>query len=350
MNTPELALPAALTAPDRRSRINALDVIRGFALCGILLVTIPPIASIGDDTVVGHVSSSVNWLGLFTAHRFFPIFSLLFGIGFALQMRSATGRARRPRLILMRRLLVLLGIGLLHFLLWPGDILTAYALVGLVVLLPATWLPRWAGAGLATALIAVSLATGDDRFTLVAGLFLLGSALVGYGVVDRIERSTRVPLVLGLLLAAAAAPLVWVQATADLSDAQFSSVMSASGLLLAGVYICTLLILLRTPLRRALETVFAPLGRMALTNYLTATILVTVISLGVGGSPHSWPSTQILLIAAAVLTLQWAWSTLWLRRFRYGPVEWLWRWATWSRRPAMRHLSRPTCGARAGST
>lgn len=336
-NAPQLAPPPALPAPDRPSRINALDVVRGLALCGILVVNIPPIASTGADMMTGVAGSSDDWLGLFTVHRFFPIFSLLFGIGFALQMRSATGRSARPRLILARRLLVLLGIGALHFLLWPGDILTTYALVGLVVLLPSTWLPRWAGAGLAAALIAAALALGGDRLVLVAGLFLLGVALVRYGVVDRIEQSTRVPLALGLVLAAAAAPLMWAQVAADLSDAQFGRVVNAAGLLLAGVYICTTLVLLRTPMRPVLRAVFAPLGRMALTNYLAATVLVKTISLATGGAAEEWSSVQIVGIAGAVLTVQWLWSTLWLRRFRYGPVEWLWRWATWAHRPTMRH-------------
>jgi uncharacterized membrane protein YeiB len=332
--TPERALPAAPPNVDRR-RINALDVVRGLALCGILLVNIPPIASTGADVMTGVEGSSDDWLGLFTVHRFFPIFSLLFGIGFALQMRSAIGRVPRPRLVLARRLLVLLGIGVLHFLVWPGDILTTYAVVGLVVLLPSIWLPRWAGAGLAAALIATSLALGGDRLVLVAGLFLLGATLVRYGVVDRIEQSTRVPLALGLVLAVAAAPLVWAQVHADMSDTAFGRVVNAAGLLLAGVYLCATLLLLRTPLRPILQTALAPLGRMALTNYLTATLLVKAISLATG-SAQSWPAARILLIAAAVLAVQWLWSTLWLRRFRYGPVEWLWRWATWAKQPALR--------------
>ncbi|WP_112134423.1 DUF418 domain-containing protein [Glycomyces dulcitolivorans] len=333
-NTSQIASPP--TTPTARARIDALDVVRGFALCGILVVNIPPIASIGGPVTTGLSGSSEDWLGLLTVHRFFPIFSLLFGIGFALQMRSAAGRVPRPRLVLARRLLVLLGIGVLHFLVWPGDILTTYAVVGLAVLLPATWLPRWAGAGLAAALIATSLVLGGDRLVLVAGLFLLGAALVRYGVVDRIERSTRVPLVLGLVLTAVAAPLVWAQVDADLGDVLFGRVVNAAGLLLAGVYICAVLVLLRTPLRTVLHTAFAPLGRMALTNYLTATLLVGAIGLAIGGSPHDWPAAQVLLIAAAVLIVQWLWSTLWLRRFRFGPVEWLWRWATWARRPALR--------------
>jgi len=334
--TPQSLAPAQAPPAAARERIGALDVVRGFALCGILLVNIPPIASTGQEVMVGVAGASDDLLGLFTVHRFFPIFSLLFGIGFALQMRSAAARVPRPRLILLRRLLVLLGIGVLHFLLWPGDILTTYALVGLLVLLPSTWLPRWAATALAGLLIAGSLALGGDRLLMVGGLFMLGSVLVRFGVVDRIEESTRVPLLLALVFGAVAAPLVWAQVGADLPDRQSGMVVNAAGILLAGLYVCAMLVLLRTPLRPGLATVFAPLGRMALTNYLTATVVVTAASLTFGDALRHLTSGEVVAIAGAVLGVQWVWSVLWLRRFRFGPLEWLWRWATWARRPALR--------------
>jgi uncharacterized membrane protein YeiB len=326
-----------MTSPGR-PRIGALDVVRGFALCGILLANVQPIAHVGDVAVSGSSTSTEDaWMGLLVEQRFFPIFSLLFGVGFSLLLSSAAGRAARPRLVLLRRLLVLLGIGLVHFLLlWHGDILSTYAIIGLLVLLPSTWLPRWAVAGLAAALVATSLIIGGDKIVLVAGLFLLGSALVRYGVIDRIEQSTRVPAVLGLVLAVGAAPAVWVQAGSQSGDVRFGLSMAGAGLLVAGVYVCALLVLLRTPLRPALQAVFAPLGRMALTNYLTATILVLTVGHVLGGPPDKWSSTTVLLIADAILTAQWLWSTLWLRRYRQGPLEWLWRWATWAQRPPLR--------------
>ncbi|WP_155349010.1 DUF418 domain-containing protein [Acrocarpospora pleiomorpha] len=321
-----------------RPRIAALDVVRGFALCGILLANVQPIANAGDLVVAPSMGGSDgSWLGLFVAQRFVPIFSLLFGVGFSLLLESAAERVTSPRLILLRRLLALLVIGLAHlFLLWQGEILTAYAIIGLLVLLPSTWLPRWTVAALAAVLIATSLIMGGGPL-LVVGLFLLGSALTRYGVIGRMENSTRIPAMLGLLLAAAAVPLVWVQSGLSFDDPSFRFILPAAGLLLAGTYICGLLVLLRTPLRSLLQAIFAPLGKMALTNYLTATILVLAISPIIGGLPNTWPSTTIVLIAGAILTIQWLWSTLWLRRYRQGPIEWLWRWATWAHRQPLRH-------------
>lgn len=314
-----------------RPRISALDVVRGFALCGILVANVQPIANAGA-LVVRHSSAIGAWPGLFVDQRFFPIFSLLFGVGFSLLLNTAAHHVARPRLVLLRRLLVLLAVGLAHhLLLWQGDILAVYAVVGLVVLLPSSRLPRWSVAGLAVVFIVSSLLFGGGNFSLVPGLFLLGSALTRYGVVDRVEQSTRTPAVLALILAVAAVPLLWLQITSGDPRA-----FAGAGLLMAGAYVCVFLVLLRTPIRQGLQIVFAPLGRMALTNYLTATALVLAIAHLVGGRPDTWSGATVLSIAGGILACQWVFSTVWLRRYRQGPLEWLWRWATWVRRPPLR--------------
>jgi uncharacterized membrane protein YeiB len=138
---------------------------------------------------------------------------------------------------------------------------------------------------------------------------------------------------LGLVFAAGAASARWIQANvqtgAGTTQPSFTSTLA--DLLLAGVYVCALLVLLRTPLRPVLRAVFAPLGRMALTNYLTATLLVLAAT-HVLGLPIGHSLTAAYLTAGAILTAQWLFSALWLRRFRQGPLEWLWRWATWAHR------------------
>ncbi|WP_214316990.1 DUF418 domain-containing protein [Nonomuraea sediminis] len=315
---------------ETRRRIAALDVVRGFALCGILLANIRPIANL-DGVILQHGEpDSPAWIGLFVEQRFFPIFATLFGVGFSLLVGSAADRTTRPRVLLLRRLLVLLAVGLAHmFLLWRGDVLTYYALSGLLVLLPSTWLPRWAVALLAVAVCAVTIAFSGGGYMLSPGLVLAGSALVRYGVIDRIETSTRGPAVVGLVLAAAAVPALWAQ-----ERSQSPALFAVAGLLIAGVYCCALLLLLRTRLRAALQTLFAPLGRMALTNYLSATALVLTIA-HLYGRPQDWSWPAVYLITGGILALQWAWSTLWLRHHLYGPLEWLWRWATWLRRPPL---------------
>ncbi|MGW0432589.1 DUF418 domain-containing protein [Micromonospora sp. NPDC003197] len=325
---PASGQPGAAALSASRPRIIALDVLRGFTLCEILLANIQLIANSGTAVETQPMGAWDPWLGL-------PIFSLLFGIGFSLLLDSAAHRVARPRLVLLRRLLAMLVIGFVHMLLWPGEILTKYALVGLLVLLPSTWLPRWAVASLAAVLIPAALIVGGGPL-LIAGLFLLGSALVRYGVIEQVERSTRGPLLLGLVFAAGTAAALWVHANlltgADTMQPSFAS--NLADLLIAGVVVCALLVLLRTPLRPVLRAVFAPLGRVALTNYLTATLLVLAAS-HLLGLPIGQSLTVAYLVAGAILTAQWLFSSLWLRRYRQGPVEWLWRWATWARRPSL---------------
>lgn len=314
-----------------RSRIVALDVVRGFALCGVLLANVQPIAAAGAPPVAP-LQDGLSWHGLLVGQRFYPIFSVLFGVGFALLVRSAEERAARPRLVLLRRLLALLAVGLAHHvLLWQGDILAVYAVAGLVVLLPSTWLPVKAVAWSSAALLVAALVLGGGPFAMVPGLFLLGAALTRYGVIDRIEDGVRVPALVGLSCAALAVPVVALQA----QQVRPGLTVTLGGLLIAGVYVCLLLVLLRTPLRGALQAVFAPLGRMALTNYVSATVLVLAVSPLVDGPAHAWPGRAVFGIAGGILLVQWCWSVLWLRRFGQGPLEWLWRWATWARRPAL---------------
>jgi uncharacterized membrane protein YeiB len=74
---------------------------------------------------------------------------------------------------------------------------------------------------------------------------------------------------------------------------------------------------------------------MALTNYLSATLLVLAAS-HILGLPIGRSLTAAYLAAGAILAAQWLFSALWLRRYRQGPLEWLWRWATWARRPPLR--------------
>ena len=327
-------------------RIVALDVLRGFALCGILLVNTGPVTHFGwelESPVPVTLTDPSGWLQLLVAQRFFPVFSLLFGIGSSLFLASAARRAPRPRVLLLRRLLVLLPLGLAHQLLHPGEALTVYAVVGLLVLLPSSWLPRWVVAAGAAGLLGAALVLAGGGIALVPGLFLLGSALVRYGVVARVGGSTRVPLLLFAGFAAASVPaLAWQ--LQDLAGSGFTRSSAVAGLLLAGAYVTGVLVLLRTRAARLLQAAFAPLGRTALTGYVAATPMLVLAGhlLDLPGS-RSWAT--VLAVCAVLLPLQWASSVLWLRRYRHGPLEWAWRSVTWwQRQPLRRDREQPRRG------
>lgn len=132
---------AAPTAPGER--IVLLDVLRGFAIFGILVYNMAyfsaplylPMAGQrwGEGAVDRLVELSVRFL---VQGKFYSLFSFLFGLGFALQLRRAEDRGARFAPLYRRRLLALLMIGLFHgFLIWMGDILTVYALLGFFLFL-----------------------------------------------------------------------------------------------------------------------------------------------------------------------------------------------------------------------
>jgi uncharacterized protein len=141
--------------PNERAQV--IDVLRGFALLGILLMNIEgfvgPLmrALTGLDTTLSGADLVVDGLiYILVQGKFYTLFSLLFGAGFAMILQRAEQRGSAGGWLFFRRSLVLLGIGLLHFIfLWSGDILTFYALIAFVLLLffrrtPQSRLPKWA--------------------------------------------------------------------------------------------------------------------------------------------------------------------------------------------------------------
>ncbi|MFI5844740.1 DUF418 domain-containing protein [Catenuloplanes sp. NPDC051500] len=308
------------TAAPARARVDALDALRGFALCGILLVNIPwQIITVR----MTYDAPAARLLELTVHGRFFPIFSFLFGVSFALFLDSAATRTRHPRVVLLRRLVVLGLFGLAHLQLHSGEALLPYAIVGIVILLPASWLPRPVLLALAVLALAGGVLAGGGTL-LIPGLFLIGLAAVRYGVIDTLaQRRTSIAVLCGLSVAGVVPATIWQHAApAD------EVAVTVAGLLGAIAYGTGLLLFLRTRAGAAVQRVLAPLGRMALTNYLTATLIAAVAGPLIGLT-HSAHYGRMVLLACAVLAAQAVCSHYWLARHRYGPAEWLWRYATW---------------------
>ncbi|MCX7854259.1 MAG: hypothetical protein N2383_15940, partial [Caldilineales bacterium] len=124
-------------------RIRILDILRGFALFGILFVNMPlfnrPFQSLffpADPATPWHERAAEWLIHALGEGKFYSLFSLLFGLGLVLLMERVEGRGGRFIPLYLRRLLVLLGIGVVHaFFIWAGDILIMYALFGFVLLL-----------------------------------------------------------------------------------------------------------------------------------------------------------------------------------------------------------------------
>lgn len=308
-------------------RIHELDAVRGFALCGILVVNIWQLTDMTAVKAPGEMVPLRHVLSVLFEGRFFPIFSFLFGLSFALFLDGAARRTEHPRLVLIRRLVALGVLGFVHHQFQPGEALLPYAIVGLVILLPAASLPRWAVliAGLATTGVGLALGGG---FGLVPGLFLLGLASARYGVAQTLdERGWQIATVFALALPAAVVTAIWEFRTPYL-DLLASSAPPVAGLLGALAYLTGMLLVLRTETGAVLAEALEPLGRMALTNYVSATafILIAEPRLGLSGSDKYG---ALLGLATAIIAVQAIVSWSWLKIFRYGPLEWIWRSVTW---------------------
>ncbi len=161
---------AAFTPIEAAQRIQALDVVRGFALLGIFLMNIEwftrPVQQMGwgiDPAATG-IDRTAAWLVyVFVQGKFWVLFSLLFGMGFAV-MSTRGGHGAQFRRTYLRRCAVLLAFGVLHgVLLWSGDILHAYAVAGLLLLAFGEIGNRarfWLGLGFYLAMVALFLCGG----------------------------------------------------------------------------------------------------------------------------------------------------------------------------------------------
>ncbi|MFE7801287.1 DUF418 domain-containing protein [Nocardia sp. NPDC057440] len=311
-----------------RPRIHELDAVRGMALCGILVVDIWQITDMSATVAPGIIDPARHVLSVLFEGRFFPIFSFLFGLSFALFLDSAPRRTDRPRLVLARRLVALGVLGAVHHVFQPGEVLLPYAIVGLVILLPAAGLPRWilllAGAA-GTVGVALTLGGG---LAMVPGLFLLGLAADRFGILDQLrDRGWLLALAFAASVPAAVFAGMWEFRTPYL-ELWTSVAAPVAGLLGALAYSTGFLLFLRTDTGEVCSEVLEPMGRMALTNYVSATALILVADpwLGLSGSTRYG---SLLGSVAAIILVQALFSSYWLRWFRYGPIEWIWRCLTW---------------------
>jgi uncharacterized protein len=405
----------APTAPTEREPV--LDVLRGVALLGILLINIEYMrtSSLYDSFVGGEAAPTTLadrvaqfGMGWLAAGKFLSMFAILFGIGAAMIAERAVRAGRSPRRLLARRYGLLVGLGLVHMvLLFPGDILFFYGLAGLALLafvrVRAKTALRW-GVGLVlamtllwaagTAFVAFAPAPPADHPNAIAqqeffadlqdqavaaytqgsyldvveanafqsailqvgqlamlpwvlGLFLLGSAVGRAGVVadlaahrPLLRRVAAVGLGVGLPVNLVLGPLgpLWGGATLQQgADNPGMLVVVAvvqllgAPLLAAGYLAGVALLALRFGAPRRLAAV----GRMALSAYLAQSVLALVVFAGFG-LYDTLGSAAALLVVAGIWALLLIACPAWLRHFRYGPVEWLWRTATYGQRQPMR--------------
>lgn len=382
-----------MSATPSPGRLAHVDGLRGFALLGILVVNITYLASayhgtgLEDPGSDGVLSQGVRWVTttLFET-KFFLLFSFLFGYSFTLQIDSATRSGARFGPRFLRRLAGLFVLGALHaVLLFPGDILTLYALLGLALLAVRDLAPRTAVRAAVTVLVVTALAyaalalvvhqAGADG-TIPAGtaeraaaatkalrggpgevigahldqlpdvIFLLvflqapsafAAFLVGLAVGRRralADPGGLLPLLRRLQWAGFTVGLAGglVYAHASLRHPETAYQVFALGLdvltapLLAAAYGATVLRLLDSRRGRQVLGALAPAGRMSLTNYLGQSLICALLFTGYGaGLVGRVAPAGVLAIALALFAVQLAVSRWWLGGHAYGPLEWLLR-------------------------
>ncbi|MGR6923560.1 DUF418 domain-containing protein [[Actinomadura] parvosata] len=374
--------------PQAGGRIHEVDVVRGFALAGILVANIGFFADPGyavNGTLPmpgGPVALVVTALVL---SKFYIIFSFLFGYSFTLQMRSAERAGASVRARTLRRCLGLFVIGVAHgVLLWIGDILTLYAVLGLVLLALRGIRPRtavvtgtvivavlallWAGlaalstldpsagqappADLAAAARSLALATGSplDVLTLqlelypplvamvwvfqgpmALAMFLFGLAAGKARVLEETGRwwhlARRVQWIgfgLGLPGGVLLAVTSSMPGMGELAGQAVSTVTSVP---LAAAYVVTLLrVTRRFP---AAGRALAPAGRVAASNYVGQSVLCCLVFTGYGlALAGRLAPLAVMGVALAIYTFLLVLSAWWLRAHRYGPVEYVLRRVT----------------------
>ena len=386
-----------------KPRVVAIDVLRGLALFGVLSVNLmqefrvsiflqliaPPEPQAWIDQLAQGIVS------LFFSFKAIAIFSMLFGYGLSMQYQSLRAHGN-AMVLLVRRLFVLLLFGLLHLIcIWNGDILTHYAIVGFIalpfLLLPKPYLlasagfalliflvPQWqpwtihwaSNAQLSSAVTAANEIYPNGSYAQIMqlrwhelplifqlhqfvfprtfALFLFSAWCHRCEIVKEIQSDLRRTLV----FAACATFAYLLERVMEryglfLDSASFVSiVINLAPILLAVAYAALVLIVCNANMndkKQASQSKFsialAAVGKMAFTNYLMQSLVLTWIFYGYGlGQFNKMSEANGFALACAIYLGQIAFSLIWLKRFQLGPLEWLWRsmmFGRWVRRMSL---------------
>jgi len=388
-----------------KERLGQVDVIRGLALLGVLLINIDVFSGAfwameaGLKYPMGWGGQVLAWLRhVLVEDKAVSLFSILFGAGLMIQFDRSRGRNQPFTAFALRRMGVLAGLGLAHsFLLWNGDILIDYALLGLWMLPFLRFRPSrvlWTIPLLIVLSLLISVAVEpllvgepgqragwlydqglrhygqgswlealkfrgwemvhvlgplrlQNRLFFCGIFFILGIYFWKRGFFARPEEHRRQLRRLFFIcaplgLAANLIPQDWFFGIMNRLPVRpvrviIKMAFAMSGPALALAYMAGLLLLWRSPSWAKRLAFFAPLGRMALTQYLLQSVVCSLVFYGFGLGLYGRLPMNVCIMGAIAFFLGQAWlSRLWLRSYRMGPVEWLWRSISYRQRPPFR--------------
>jgi uncharacterized protein len=394
-------------------RIIIMDALRGIAILGIFIANLGAGFSFYNEGAAntGPYFHSLDkpflfWHHLLIEGKFYSIFSFLFGWGFAIQIARSEVKGISPVSFMKLRLTFMFLLGLAHLLLlWTGDIVAFYALVGFVLL----WIRNWkdkklfiaaiiclllplvlyllkmkfpallAGAGLffktgeaidksisgtfgfddfikqlktgnyiyqlKSLLPGVFYRFGDlifqDRFFKVLGMFIIGYLMGRNGRYKTILTNKSLLIKVAVIGLVIGLPSNYILATYMGKNGYYQ--MNMDGLIqtlaytagvstLALAYISLFFLMALTKPGMQIIKILQPPGKMAFTNYILHSLVGSVIFYGMGfGMLGEVGPFYYTILAWIVFAGQTILSTIWLQYFNYGPVEWLWRSATYKK-------------------
>lgn len=394
-------------------RIDSLDVLRGFAILGILVMNIQAFSMISqaylNPTLGGTFTGVDFWLWL-VAHvafdsKFLALFAALFGAGMVVMAERAEAAGAVPWRQHVRRMSILAVIGLIHaYGIWYGDILFIYAVIGLIAFafrkasirrllvfaalfyavpvvvglamtalfftmpgaeydatVAAYWQPSaeaiaaqqeiyrsgWLGQmaqRIPDAATMHLLALPMEEGWRVLGLMLAGMAalksglLTGAWSVQRYARTGLLSAAIGLAIVIAGVVFNqatgWEMRTSLYLGALFNHIGAP---LVTLAWACGVLLVLKRGLWAPVLGRLRAVGQTALSCYLLTSVLCVTVFYGHGlGLFGRADRVEQLLVVLAVWAVLLTVAPAWLRRFRMGPVEWLWRWGVKGEQPALR--------------
>ncbi|QDI91445.1 DUF418 domain-containing protein [Salicibibacter halophilus] len=349
---------------DQASRIEILDQMRGIALLVIFLVNIPGLAEVMTMERPSINESLRDLVDIIFADTARPLFAFMFGISLILIYNRLKEKNINPYPTLFRRMLILFFIGAVHgFFIWTGDILLMYASAGFVLLfflklsrksLLVTALLFWLGFTIGTDFFSYDLdnwlkgllGSGENpkgwdylmiEFTDMInhmGFFLFGMYAYRIGIFSLVPEQRKITgLLTFIFLSVGLAGKTGLHYELDsffLNNLDgFYAFMTTMGIVLA-------IILWGTSRAKAVLLPFAAIGKMTFTNYLLQSLvfvsLFTLSGRTIFDGTGFWtePSYVFALVTGILFfMIQMVYSHFWLKKYRYGPFEWLWRTGTY---------------------
>jgi len=402
-------MKSSLSPTKLNERIQSLDIIRGIAILGILIMNIQsfsmPGSAYSNPLAFGDLNGINKWVWIvshvFADMKFMNIFSILFGAGIILVTSKSEIKTGKSASLHYKRTFWLLILGLFHaHLIWYGDILFTYALCALILFplrkikpsiqlllgliiftvhsimygffgatigewpadslteMAQSWAPNLERINFEIGMITGTLSQQiqynsavatylETNFFLslygfwrVSGLMLIGMALYKLGFFTSKKLNAYYYRLIFILFPLGFTLIIigviknfsadWNWEYSRFLGSQFNYWGS---LFLCIVYISIFMIIINSNILKSLKVRLAAVGRMALTNYISQSLICTILFFGIGfglfGQVDRWIQVIIVLL---IWILQLTWSKPWLEKFRFGPLEWMWRSFTYGKK------------------